>query len=154
LRKKYTSQRDLDGSSLVHFAPNDSTERACSKGTGLATSFRMRPTPRTERQSDNRWDRLQRLLAGLKPGEAVTINGVAARTGLGADSIDTVLKALTRADMFAQTNPTTFVRDSYFSLLFALRGSPDPLTYLNSTGPCAQRSSQLSALRYQLTSSG
>jgi hypothetical protein len=113
------------------------------KGTGLATSFRMRPTPRTGRQIDNRWDRLQRLLAGLKPGEAVTINGVAARTGLRADSVDTVLQALTRADMFAQRNPTTFVRDSYFSLLFALRGSPDPITYLNS----AQRSSQLSAIR-------
>ena len=93
-------------------------------GTRLATSPRMGPTSRTERQSDNRWDRLQRLLAGLKPGEAVTINGVAARTGLGADSVDSVLQALTRADMFAQRNPTTFVRDSYFSLLFALRESP------------------------------
>ena len=86
----------------------------------------MGPTSRTERQSDNHgWDRLQRLLAGLKPGEAVTINGVAARTGLGADSVDSVLQALTRADMFAQRNPTTFVRDSYFSLLFALRESPE-----------------------------
>jgi hypothetical protein len=85
----------------------------------------MGPTSRTERQSDNRWDRLQRLLAGLKPGEAVTINGVAARTGLGADSVDSVLQALTRADMFEQRNPTTFVRDSYFSRLFALRESPE-----------------------------
>jgi hypothetical protein len=85
----------------------------------------MGPTSRIERQNDNRWDRLQRLLAGLKPGEAVTINGVAARTGLGADSVDSVLQALTRADMFAQRNPTTFVRDSYFSLLFALRESPE-----------------------------
>jgi hypothetical protein len=86
----------------------------------------MGPTSRTERQSDNhRWDCLQRFLAGLKPGEAVTINGVAARTGLGADSVDLVLQALTRADMFAQRNPTTFVRDSYFSLLFALRESPE-----------------------------
>lgn len=85
----------------------------------------MGPTLRTERQNDNRWDRLQRLLAGLKPGEAVTINGVVARTGLGADSVDSVLQALTRADMFAQRNPTTFVRDSYFSLLFARRESPE-----------------------------
>ena len=92
----------------------------------------MRPTPRTGRQSDNRWNHLQRLLADLKPGEAVTINGVAARTGLGADSVDTVLQALTRADMFAQRNPTTFVRDSYFSLLFASRGSSDAFTSLNS----------------------
>jgi hypothetical protein len=97
----------------------------------------MRRTPRTARHRDNRWDRLQHLLAGLKPGEAVTINGVAARTGLGADSVDTVLQALTRADMFAQRNPTTFVRDSYFSLLFALRGPADPLTYVNSAGPWA-----------------
>jgi hypothetical protein len=109
----------------------------------------MRPTPRTGRQSDNRWDSLQRLLAGLKPGEAVTINGVAARTGLGADSVNTVLKALTRADMFAQKSPTTFVRDSYFSLLFTRRGSPDSLSYLNST----QRSSQPTAISCQLASS-
>lgn len=95
----------------------------------------MRPTPRTRPKSDNRWDRLQRLLAELKPGEAVTINGVAARTGLGADSVDTVLQALTRADMFAQRNPTTFVRDSYFSLLFAWRGSPGAFTYLDATDP-------------------
>ena len=96
----------------------------------------MRPAPRTGPTSDNRWDRLQRLLAGLKPGEAVTINGVAARTGLGADSVDTVLQALTRADVFAQRNPTTFVRDSYFSRLFALRESSDAFTYVNSTGRC------------------
>ena len=96
-----------------------------SEGTRLATSLCMGPTSRIERQNDNRWDSLQRLLAGLKPGEAVTINGVAARTGLGADSVDSVLQALTRADMFAQRNPTTFVRDSYFSLLFALRKSPE-----------------------------
>ena len=102
----------------------------------LATSLSMRPTSRTRPQRDNRWNHLQRLLAGLKPGEAVTITGVAARTGLRAESVDTVLQALTRADMFAQKNPTTFVRDSYFSLLFALRGSPDAFTSLNSTGPC------------------
>ena len=114
----------------------------------------MRPTPSTGRQGDNRWDRLQRLLAGLKPGEAVTINGVAARTGLGADSVDAVLQALTRADMFAQRNATTFVRDSYFSLLFARRGSPDPFTFLNSTGPCPPRDSRLSARSYQLSTTG
>ena len=96
----------------------------------------MRSRSRTSRRRDNRWDRLQRLLAGLKPGEAVTISGVAARTGLEADSVDAVLQALTRADMFAQRDPTTFVRDSYFSLLFAWRRSSDSLTYVNSIGPC------------------
>ena len=65
----------------------------------------------------------------------MTVNGLAARTGLGADSVDTVLQALTRADMFAQSNSTTFVRDSYFSLLFASSGSADAFTYLSSTDP-------------------
>lgn len=63
---------------------------------------------------DARWDRLQDLLGKLRPGETVTVTGVSARTGLGLDSVSTVLEALTRAELFAQIDQTTFVRDSLF----------------------------------------
>jgi len=61
---------------------------------------------------DTRWQRLQDLLTSLKPGETVTIRGVSAQTGLGLDSINTVLQALTRAELFAQIDQATFMRDS------------------------------------------
>jgi hypothetical protein len=63
-------------------------------------------------ESDTQWDRFQRFLFGLKPGQRVTVSEVAARTGLSEDSVDTVLVALTRAELFHRTAPATFVRDS------------------------------------------
>ncbi len=63
---------------------------------------------------DPRWERLQELLTNLKPGEQVTVGSVSARTGLGTDSVCTVLEALTRAEMFAKVDQATFVRDSVF----------------------------------------
>ena len=63
------------------------------------------------REGDCRsWDRLQEVLGRLKPGQTVTIRGMAARTGLGVDSVETVLRALTRAALFAQLDRTTFRR--------------------------------------------
>jgi hypothetical protein len=70
----------------------------------------MRSTPDVARETDMRWIRLQHLLRQLEPGETVTIGDVAAKTGLGMDSVDTVLRALTRAALFTQSDPTTFVR--------------------------------------------
>lgn len=66
--------------------------------------------------ADPRWERLQELLTSLKPGERVTVRSVAARTGLGTDSVITVLEALARAELFAQIDQGTFVRDSFFHL--------------------------------------
>jgi hypothetical protein len=47
----------------------------------------------------------------MKPGEAATVSGIAARTGVEAEAVETLLQALTRAKMFAQKTPTTFVRE-------------------------------------------
>jgi hypothetical protein len=60
---------------------------------------------------DDRWERLQDLLIQLKPGQRVTIGSLAARTGVEVESVDTVLQALTRAELFAQVNETTFIRE-------------------------------------------
>ena len=72
----------------------------------------MRGTDHRLSTRDARWDRLQQLLAGLRPGQTVTVRSVSASTGLGADSVATVLEALARAELFAQVDQSTFVRDS------------------------------------------
>ena len=72
----------------------------------------MRATQHASNESDAPWDRLQRFLFMLKPGQSVTVGEIAARTGLPEDSVDTVLVALTRAALFHRTAPTRFVRDS------------------------------------------
>ncbi len=68
------------------------------------------------RSGDTRWERLQELLTNLKAGETVTVRGISARTGLGLESVSTVLEALTRAELFAQVDQSTFVRDSLLKL--------------------------------------
>jgi hypothetical protein len=62
--------------------------------------------------ADNRWDRLQEYLLDLRPGQVVTVRAVEDRTGLAPDAIVTVLEALTRAELFAHVDQTTYVRDS------------------------------------------
>ncbi len=74
----------------------------------------MHEGPDTSSTGDDRWERLQELLTNLKPGERVTVCSISARTGLGLDSVSTVLEALTRAELFAQIDQVTFVRDSLF----------------------------------------
>ena len=82
---------------------------AC-KALPLRCKMAMRSTPDVADRTDRRWSRLQHLLRKLEPGETVTIGEVVAKTGLGIDSVDTVLRALTRAALFTQSDPTTFVR--------------------------------------------
>ncbi len=67
---------------------------------------------RSSGTGDTRWERLQELLTTLKPGETVTVRSISARTGLGLDSVATVLQALTRAELFEQIDQATFMRDS------------------------------------------
>ena len=86
---------------------------AFPRGTGLAVPCGMglsfhTPVPVPV---DDRWERLQELLIQLKPGQRVTISSLAARTGVEVESVDTVLQALTRAELFAQVNETTFIRE-------------------------------------------
>ena len=61
--------------------------------------------------SGSAWERFQELLTTLKPGQQVTVNSLAARSGLEVDSVDTVLQALTRAELFVRIDAVTFVRE-------------------------------------------
>lgn len=81
-------------------------------GIDVALMTRMQTASSGRSSGDTRWDRLQELLTSLKPGERITVGSISARTGLGLESVNTVLEALTRAELFAQIDPATFVRDS------------------------------------------
>lgn len=80
----------------------------------------MRRTP-SATSTDARWKRLQTLLIRIKPGQRVTVDDVAAKTGLTTESVDTVLRALTRAALFHRTGATSFVRDSLLSKMLSER---------------------------------
>jgi hypothetical protein len=86
--------------------------RVIHVGITVALRTRMEVTHQAIAAADNRWERLQELLTGLRPGQTVTIDGISTRTGLGSEAVNTVLQALTRAELFAQVDQTTFVRDS------------------------------------------
>ena len=48
-------------------------------------------------------ERLHELLITVRPAQIVTVSGIAARTR--PDSVDPVLQALMRAELFAQVGP-------------------------------------------------
>jgi len=73
----------------------------------------MRLTPNTDPAARKSWDCLEDLLGKLKVGDVVTIRGVSAATGLESESVDMVLRALTRAQLFVQRDRTTFVRETF-----------------------------------------
>jgi hypothetical protein len=105
---RFTADRDAGHGRSAEIPSSD----AGLDGIHVAVSVSMRATHQSPAGADNRWDRLQELLTDLRPGQVVTIRGVSDRTGLGPDAVHTVLQALTRAELFAQVDQTTFVRDS------------------------------------------
>lgn len=72
----------------------------------------MRATPSTAHGGDRRWVRLETVLDRVRPGETVTVEALASRTGLETESVETVLRALTRAEIFLYLGRSTFVRES------------------------------------------
>jgi hypothetical protein len=57
------------------------------------------------------WTRLQTLLNQLRPGDTITARETIAATQLEPETVDLVLAALTRAELFQQTGET-FVRQA------------------------------------------
>jgi DNA-binding IscR family transcriptional regulator len=58
------------------------------------------------------WMRLESLLTALKPGESVSIDALAAETGLTPAILLTVLKELQRVELFTRQDEKVFVRRS------------------------------------------
>jgi hypothetical protein len=56
------------------------------------------------------WDRLQRLLENLTPGDEVLVSATVRTTGLDHHTCLTVFEALTRAELLTRTDDDVFVR--------------------------------------------
>jgi hypothetical protein len=62
--------------------------------------------------SGNNWDRLHEILLNIKPGDTITPGDLVGQTGLSPAMVQTVLEALTRAELFERTDDGVFVRRS------------------------------------------
>ena len=62
--------------------------------------------------SGNNWDRLHEILLNIKPGDIVTPGDLVGQTGLSPAMVQTVLEALTRAELFERADDGVFVRRS------------------------------------------
>jgi hypothetical protein len=62
--------------------------------------------------SNNSWDRLHDILLNIKPGDTITPGDLVGQTGLSPAMVQTVLEALTRAELFERTDDGVFVRRS------------------------------------------
>jgi len=62
--------------------------------------------------SRDNWDRLHEVLLDIKPGDTVTPGDLVGQTGLSPTMVQTVLEALTRAELFERTEDGVFVRRS------------------------------------------
>jgi len=58
------------------------------------------------------WTRLESLLTEMKPGDSVSIDALAAETGLTPAILLTVLKELERVELFTRQDEKVFVRRS------------------------------------------
>ena len=56
------------------------------------------------------WDRLQKLLERLQPGDTLRVSDAAAETGLEPSTCSMVLEALARVELFIPQGDGTFLR--------------------------------------------
>jgi hypothetical protein len=62
--------------------------------------------------SGTNWDRLHEILLNIKPGDTVIPGELVNQTGLSPTMVQTVLEALTRAELFERTENGVFIRRS------------------------------------------
>jgi DNA-binding GntR family transcriptional regulator len=62
--------------------------------------------------SGRNWDRLHEILLNIKPGDKVIPGDLVGQTGLSPTMVQTVLEALTRAELFERTDDGLFIRRS------------------------------------------
>jgi len=60
------------------------------------------------------WDRLHEILLDIKPGDTITTVDLVGQTGLSPAMVQTVLEALTRAELFQRGDDGVFTRRSLF----------------------------------------
>lgn len=59
-----------------------------------------------------RWTRLEAMLTEMRPGDAISIDALAAETGLKLEVVVVVLIDLERVELFRRRDEKTFVRRS------------------------------------------
>jgi hypothetical protein len=60
------------------------------------------------------WHRLEDTLITIKPGETITVDALATETGLLPETVETVLNALTKVELFERKDGKVFVRRRLF----------------------------------------
>jgi len=60
------------------------------------------------------WNRLEDTLITIKPGERITVDSLAMETGLLPDTVEIVLNALTKVELFERQDGKVFVRRRLF----------------------------------------
>src|SRR5438093_4814792 len=83
----------------------------------LGTSVAALPSPEAEMMTAHQtmnggWTRLEAVLTEMKPGETISIDALAADSGLSSATVLTVLKELQRVELFARQEEKVFVRRS------------------------------------------
>jgi len=56
------------------------------------------------------WNRLEHSLTTIKPGDRVSVDTLVSETGLLPETIETVLNALTKTELFQRSEGNVFVR--------------------------------------------
>ena len=56
------------------------------------------------------WNRLEATLITIKPGDTITVDSLVTETGLLPETVETVLNALTKAELFERKEHHVFVR--------------------------------------------
>ena len=77
------------------------------------------------------WHRLEDTLTMLKPGETVTVDSLAVETGLLPETVETVLNALTKVELFEPKDGKVFVRRRLFQAVAPGNPPSAPLARLN-----------------------
>jgi hypothetical protein len=60
------------------------------------------------------WNRLENTLITIKPGETITVDSLATESGLLPETVEIVLNALTKAELFERKDGNVFVRRRLF----------------------------------------
>jgi hypothetical protein len=64
----------------------------------------------TQRDPRTGWAQLEDTLTRIKPGEAISVDMLVIETGLRPETIEAVLNALTKAELFERREGNVFVR--------------------------------------------
>jgi len=75
----------------------------CARLHGTALAVDLSNMPITGSSNAQSWTRLEAYLAGLRPGDVITVNETIEKTDLAPETVHIVLAALTKANLFERS---------------------------------------------------